>query len=734
MRSLLTILALIAVAACAFAQTDRDVLIEGVEQIAAPGLPGAVCVFGAGAFPVVVGKDGGQQEAVVAAGTAGASHCVAFGHTGYLDAPAMKIADTGRLMRNVIRWCARGKEPKVAGVGVDGLIDWLREQGLAAQALTGQDWPTRLGDSNVLIFRPAQASTQAERTAIRDFMEHGGGLIGATTGWGWLQLNPTKQRPADHPGHRLMEQAGLLWADGGLDKTSPEGFDAKAAPSPLINVTAALDALEAQAKGERTLTKEELAQASFSVTRAARALAPDDTLLMPRLRALQEAHATEAVPTAAKPLAAENALARLALTLQLQDISELPPDQVKAHPAAAAFPGEVPAEAPRVTRSVGVDTAVPGWHSTGLYAAPGEVITVTVPADAAGKGVGVRIGCHSDRLWNLPSWKRVPDICRQVPLAKETTTIANAFGGLVYVTVPGDGKLGTVTAQIAGAVEAPRFVLGRTDPVTWREAIRSLPGPWAELECSKVILTVPSSDIRALDDPVRLMEFWTHVLDADAELSGRPIQRDRPERIVADVQISAGFMHSGYPIMTWLVSAPVAVDLKKLRTEGSWGHFHELGHNHQSGDWTFNGATEVTVNLFSLYCIDRCCDFGVYGHGNVSPEKRADKTKAYLDAGAKFDDWKKDPFLALCMYMQLQEAFGWEAFKRVFAEYRALPDAERPKTDDEKRDQWLVRFSRTVGRNLGPFFQTWGVPTSEQARKSIEDLPVWMPEGLPTKP
>ena len=39
-----------------------------------------------------------------------------------------------------------------------------------------------------------------------------------------------------------------------------------------------------------------------------------------------------------------------------------------------------------------------------------------------------------------------------------------------------------------------------------------------------------------------------------------------------------------------------------------------------------------------------------------------------------------------------------------------LSDHERPKSDDEKRDQWLVRFSRQVGRNLGPFFEAWGVP------------------------
>ena len=35
-----------------------------------------------------------------------------------------------------------------------------------------------------------------------------------------------------------------------------------------------------------------------------------------------------------------------------------------------------------------------------------------------------------------------------------------------------------------------------------------------------------------------------------------------------------------------------------------------------------------------------------------------------------------------------------------------------------------------LGRNLGPFFQAWGVPTSEKARVSIADLPAWMPDNF----
>ena len=45
----------------------------------------------------------------------------------------------------------------------------------------------------------------------------------------------------------------------------------------------------------------------------------------------------------------------------------------------------------------------------------------------------------------------------------------------------------------------------------------------------------------------------------------------------------------------------------------------------------------------------------------------------------------------------------------------------------------MIRMSRATGKNLGPFFEAWGVPTSEQARKSVADLPGWMPAGMNKK-
>ncbi len=182
--------------------------------------------------------------------------------------------------------------------------------------------------------------------------------------------------------------------------------------------------------------------------------------------------------------------------------------------------------------------------------------------------------------------------------------------------------------------------------------------------------------------------------------------------------------------MTLLDAAARMTDLAVMR-KGEWGLFHELGHNHQSGDLTFDGAGEVTVNLFTLYVFEKLCGKKPREANNcLAMPQRDQSLKKYL-AARDFSKWQRDPGLALLMYVQLQEGFGWEPYIKLFAEYRDLPKSERPKNDDEKRDQWMVRFSKAVGKNLGPFFETWGVPTSEKARGEISGLPKWMPADWP---
>jgi hypothetical protein len=416
--------------------------------------------------------------------------------------------------------------------------------------------------------------------------------------------------------------------------------------------------------------------------------------------------------------------------VQWLQLARVPPDSTRAHAAAADFPGK--ADAPSVMQSLELDASVPGWRSTGLYANPGSRIVVQLGEDAMHAGLRLRIGAHSDELWRQDVWRRMPAVTREFALDAQSTTTASAFGGLVYVVVPEGCKLGRVRLVIRGGIPAPHYVLGATSDDEWRAA-KKRPAPWAELASAKLVITVPSRVVRELDDPKSLMVFWDRVLDAQAELAGIPAARPRPERFVLDRQISAGYMHSGYPIMTHDDVAELVVDRARLETgDEIWGFVHELGHNLQVDDWTFEGAGEVTNNVFAVYAIEQTCELAP-GHRGHEAVNSPPSVAAYLARGARFDEWQREPFLALQTYLQVQRAFGWEPFRAVFAEYGRLTEAERPHDDAAKRDQWLTRLSRACGKNLGPYFRAWGLPISEEAEKTVAELPEWLPDDWPRK-
>src|SRR5258708_2022395 len=82
-------------------------LLEGVQSIAAPGVPGTVCAFGDRAMVIAAfasEASKGVRLPVVAVATYGTGHVVIFGHTGFLNPDALKAGDTRRLMNNLLDW------------------------------------------------------------------------------------------------------------------------------------------------------------------------------------------------------------------------------------------------------------------------------------------------------------------------------------------------------------------------------------------------------------------------------------------------------------------------------------------------------------------------------------------------------------------------------------------------------------------------------------------------------
>ena len=214
-----------------------------------------------------------------------------------------------------------------------------------------------------------------------------------------------------------------------------------------------------------------------------------------------------------------------------------------------------------------------------------------MPSSATSAGLQLRIGCHSDSLMKLNSLKRFPIVTKTTDLDQELISTKSAFGGLLYVTVPAGATLGSISVTISGGFLSPMYVHGRDSLADWQAQLAASASPWGELVSSKLIITVPSPLLKssAAADPITLMNTWDLLMDAAADLEGTSHARVREERFVADRQISAGWMHSGYPIMGYGSGADSFL-LVDVNDGNGWGPFHELGHNHQSRGWFLPGA------------------------------------------------------------------------------------------------------------------------------------------------
>lgn len=715
----------------AMVNAERAKILEGVKSVPKAGAPGPVGIWGTMAFPILAAPDkDGVEIAVAAAAGYGKGRIVLFGHNSYLNGGAG--GDHAQFLENCVKWTGNKPKPSVGLKGVNA-VEFFKQRGFKTESFDKVDKKT-LGDYDVVIINIQGVTTAEEGAALAEYIQGGGGFIGGMTGWAYSQTSGGKDLAVSHGVNQALMPAGVAITDmSAFDQL--RGFDARVELPAMMNASEAISAIKKQREGGATLDAAQMKQGMNAIQIAMAAQPPDRGNLKNAVTAaLGNAGAESVVPTEKAPLTdTQHAAQRLRLGMETRVLRLAAGEGIKAHPAHEAFPGKTPsaAEAPRITGEVKINPAIPGWTSTGLYAAAGEVITVTLPEKLADKGYAVRIGCHSDTLYHLDKWERAPDITRSDTLGTAVTKTGSAFGGLIYIEVPGRAKDDEpFTVVVQNGIAAPLFVLGQDDDAKWNNELKKRPAPWAELACDKLIVTLPTEVALGINNPTQLMEFWKKVVEAQDDVTNQTAERKRPERIVADVQISAGYMHSGYPIMIPTSAAAEMTTLNKIKFPG-WGFYHEIGHNHQRPTFTFDGAGEVTNNVIGMYCYHAVLGKDwLIGHGGISDASRKEHVQKIKKAANKWQTWKSDPFLALTTYIQLVQAFGWDSWQKYLHSFANPAFGPIPKGDDECRDQFLVRYSKIVNKNLGPFFEAWGIPVSAGAKAEVGKLEGWVPEGM----
>lgn len=415
-------------------------------------------------------------------------------------------------------------------------------------------------------------------------------------------------------------------------------------------------------------------------------------------------------------------------------------------PESKSFPGEVPKTAKRTTELIDINVKVgsqglaepyPNYfrlHSTGVYVPAGEKVSIVIDPKYKSQYLKAQIGIHNDDLKHLDKLERSGfDLTRSFELEKDTTTVFSTYGGLLYIRIPDSSTLKSISIIANGVVKAPYYKLEKNKLTEWA-SIKNNPAPWTELATDKIILTVPTYRIKNLENPESLLKLWDQIMDADADLAIISRTRTHPERIIIDNQVAYGYM---FTVWDKIVapndeSCELMLDEKMLKEKGSWGHFHELGHRHQFWGLDMDEVSEVTTNLYTMYVYDKVLKKGLYNHeGMESKDEVKQKINNYLENQPTFEKWGKEPFTALCMYIQLIEHFGWESIIEANKIYRKMDPRkydENELSNTQRIDLWFTSISKATNSNLSSFFEIWKIPVSEKAKKEAKAYKTWIPQ------
>jgi len=390
------------------------------------------------------------------------------------------------------------------------------------------------------------------------------------------------------------------------------------------------------------------------------------------------------------------------------------------------FPGRVHEEVDRISRKITIQPGIKRWCSTGLYLKPGDVLMVMVAPTVVHQGISIRVGCHKDNISRRDDWFRWPEITVSEAIENQTTYISNPWGGLVYVDVSKETKLTrNFVVNLSGGFKAPHFLSGVTSLSEWQRMLEESPAPFAEFENDRLVLTLPIEAVKQVKNPEVVLSYWKEVILLEDELSAHPVP-DHKERIVLDIEISAGLLHAGYPIMGPLRWSPNLLDMKTLLKEGSWGWFHELGHNHQRKAWRI--PVESTVNIFSLYVMQKKQGFAIDEIPWLKKQlSKIEKvyTGEVINHGSKPDNVG----VHLGMFAHLAKKFGWGFFHDVFKRYEEIGEAKWPHTQADKDALWIQITSEICETNLSGYYEIWGYPVSPALRKKLSRFPSWKPDS-----
>lgn len=387
------------------------------------------------------------------------------------------------------------------------------------------------------------------------------------------------------------------------------------------------------------------------------------------------------------------------------------------------FPGFIPADLARENTEITLTAQSPlqapatafepkSWQSAGYYAAPGEYVTITVPAGVS--GLKYRIGGFTDIIpETATSFKRYANMDIEGDLMPGENKVMSYFGGQLYFFYETSGN--ATTLQLAGVVKSPDFIMGETDAAAWKQEIATTIMPWAELRSPKVILTLPVSILKEVSDPEALLNFYDDMISMDFD-GFYSVTTTQPWRLRTDVQTSTGSdATGGYPSVILKGVDSAAVRIPALQDPNILKVCQSFAATYQQADLGGEYFKNALLNLPYHRLYHRNQTWPV---ANLEFEGAIGSFVQSSDPAKRFYDLTSAQQVG--MFVQLAQQYGWNVFPYIAKQVR---ENEAPAHDQDKNDALAMYATEYANQNLTPFFDAWGFTLSSYATNYMEQFP-----------
>ncbi|CAL2057062.1 M60 family peptidase N-terminal accessory domain-containing protein [Tenacibaculum sp. 190524A05c] len=430
------------------------------------------------------------------------------------------------------------------------------------------------------------------------------------------------------------------------------------------------------------------------------------------------------------------------------------------------YPGPVADGAPRVTDGIipinstyqldpgyelmGQDKGV--YRPTGYYAAPGELVTVTVPSSIVGQGFEVIVGAPSRDLYGVSKINRYHRISTEFEITSESTKVANPLGGVIYIKVPAEVNFGWIDFTFNGAVKSPyfRMVTGQSTNLSeFQTDMSNAYVNWVDMESDRMMFLIPR-DLVDVSDPSEIMTTWNSMWDAFSTAAGRPVDKIRPEYWLVDC---GGINNAaGYPSdiefesyqgttrdLTW---NPLRVMDDDYITNYPSTIFHEMGHTMLLPEPP--GEAEAIIQLCGAPMLVSALGFDIDEVLLILDNQKHDRDLAamYWMTAYNFRNnqpMKCDPTLdsSVCdeISYQIRGAMKWHEIATVY-DYETLGEIQKVFYDEWAknnsndpsnpgsitREELIRAATEATEINLTPLLHFWGYIPEEELREELDSF------------